>query len=115
MSLEAKEKLHHVVNNNRKDPKRIFLAIYTLWIEFESKGIMKLDKFARDIFFKHAPFSKSIRDQLKKSPGLLPFVTRYENISQKQVDRLEMRYRQRKDKDGNLPKVLIGNLAFYKR
>ena len=114
LSFEAKEKLGQLIRDNRKEPKRLFMYYYNLWIEYESKGIMKMDKICRQIFFKHLPFSSQIRDELNRIPIYHELINKYNNICQRNINRLEIRYKSRKNEQGELPKELLDNLSFYR-
>ena len=114
LSFAAKEKLHETVKNFRKEPRRLFVHFYSSWIESESKGVMKLDKACREMFFKHLPFSRPIRDALKRIPIYADLINKYDNVTMRNINRLEIRYKNRVDENGELPKVLKDNLAFYK-
>jgi len=48
-----------------KDLKKSFIEDYILWMRFESKGMQKLTKEARTIFWNHLPFPEELRDNLK--------------------------------------------------
>ena len=93
-----------------------YLSIFTVsWIESESKGVMKLDKACTcEMFFKHLPFSRPIRDALKRIPIYADLINKYDNVTMRNINRLEIRYKNRVDENGELPKVLKDNLAFYK-
>jgi hypothetical protein len=113
LSLEVKEKLKELYRLNRRDAKRIFELYYMTWIEYERKGIMKLDKVARDIFFRYLPLSKSVRDTLTRLPAYERLLNRHTNISNRTIDRLNLRYNKKRDENGNLPPELQSNIDYY--
>ncbi|HMA99931.1 MAG TPA: hypothetical protein VKS21_02990 [Spirochaetota bacterium] len=115
LTIEAKEKLRNIVKNNRKDPKKIFFLFYYQWIEYERRGIMKLDRLSRDIFFKFCPFSKHIRDFLERIPVFAHPINRYNNIQKREVTKLEAKYKKKRDANGELPPELQENLDFIKK
>jgi hypothetical protein len=47
------------------DLKEAFIADYITWMTKESEAIQKLDKEVRGIFWRHIPFSKSIKEKLR--------------------------------------------------
>ena len=114
LSIEAREKLENIIKNLRKDPKKIFVYFYKIWVERESKGVMRLDKVCREIFFKHIPFPEAIREKLKRIPIYGELGNKYNNVAQRNIARLEIRYKNKVDENGNLPKELENNLAFYR-
>lgn len=68
LSGEAKEKIKTQIDKHRNNVADIFAADYQTWINYESKGLVRLNKVARSILFKYCPFSKSIRADLEKHP-----------------------------------------------
>ena len=52
-----------------------------MWIEKESKGIIKLDKEARYIFFKFIPFSKKFREKLSKFQNMQQLINKHNNLA----------------------------------
>jgi len=67
LSLEAKEKIKKEFSSLKMDRDR-FAADYCLWIDFESKGVPKLNKVVRSIFYRFIPFTKDIRENVAKLP-----------------------------------------------
>lgn len=47
------------------DLKKSFIEDYILWITFESKGMQKLTKEARQLFWIHLPFPDELKEKLK--------------------------------------------------
>lgn len=47
------------------DLKRNFINDYILWMMFESQGMQKLSKDARQLFYNHMPFPDDLKDSLK--------------------------------------------------
>ena len=115
LSSEAKERIEQIVKNNRKDFKKIFIHYYTIWMENEIKGTMKMDKVARDIFSRYVPFSSAIRKELIRFPAYQGAIERYHTRCKKNITRLQVRYKNRLDENGNLPKILKDNLSFYQK
>ena len=113
LSAQAKEKIKKLITSNRKDNKRIFGFYYFLWIKYESQGVMKLDVVARDIFFKHLPFSKSIRTNLAKLPAFERLVNRHHHQAARSLASLEAKYKKVQNEDGSYPKELEFNMKAY--
>ena len=110
LSIEVKEKLSSEFKRFRSDRDR-FANDYLNWILYESKGAPKLNKVVRNIFYKHVPFSKAIRDNLSKQPAFIEIHNRFKNIRTAKYNQLETRYR----KFGELlVPELKENLEFYK-
>lgn len=47
------------------DVRESFVQDYVLWITKESEGTQKLDRDARDVFWRYIPFPQEIKDKLK--------------------------------------------------
>lgn len=63
------------------DVKEYFIQDYIIWITKESEGIQKLDKKIREIFWRHMPFARHIKEKLKTRS----FV--YQELYQRDVNR----------------------------
>lgn len=110
LSPEAKEKLAAEFKRFRTDRDR-FVNDYANWIRFEAQGVLKLNKVARAIFYRHVPLEKSLRDDLESQPAYAELQNRFKNIRNKKLRELEVRYR----KYGEvLPDVLQQNIDFHK-
>lgn len=57
MSPEIRERVRKLVEKNRKNSKNVFVDCYAMYVQSESRGMVKLDKFARQILFDFCPFS----------------------------------------------------------
>ncbi len=110
LSIEVKEKLSSEFKRFRSDRDR-FTNDYIQWLKYESQGILKLNKVSRNIFYRHIPFAKEIRDRVSKQPAFLDIHNRFRNISSKKHRQLEARYRKFGE---NPPEDFQANLDFYK-
>ncbi len=115
LSIEAKEKLQEIINNNRKDIKRVFILFYLTWMDYERKGIMRLDRASREIFFKYVPFPKEVRDRLSKIPVFSDLADKYKIVTEREITRLETRYRKLKNEAGDFPVEVQLTLDYLKR
>lgn len=112
LSIELKEKIAIEFKRFRNDYDK-FINDYLIWIKFESEGIQRLNRVVRNIFYKHIPFSKDIRDKVSKLPAFVDMHNRFTNIRNRQYKEYENRYRKYLVGD-KLPPVLQENLDFYK-
>ncbi len=112
LSPEIKEKLSSEFKRFRTDRDR-FVNDYTNWVKFESEGVLKLNKVARGIFYRHIPFAKEIRENIAAQPAYADLNNRLTNIRKKKLRELEVRYRKHGDY-ASLPKILQENIDFYK-
>jgi len=63
------------------DLKEAFIQDYITWMIKESDGIQKLDKEVRGIFWRHLPFSQSIKDKLRDRSYV------YQELYQRDINR----------------------------
>lgn len=114
ISEEVKEKIKLQIKKYRNISRDIFTSDYLGWLNYESNGTIRLNKVARDIFYKHCPFSKEIREKLKNHPSYASVANQFENLRAKQAKDLENRYSQYTREGITLDKEMIDTLDFYK-
>jgi hypothetical protein len=114
LSGEAKEKLRVQIDKYRNNAGDIFAADYHTWVNYESRGMLRLNKVARNILFKYCPFSRQIRQDLTKHPLYSPMITRYDNIRSKKLTLMEARYTRIVKRGLTLDADLNGNLMFHR-
>lgn len=113
LTIEMKEKIAIEFKRFRTDRDK-FVNDYLLWIKYESEGVQRLNRVVRNIFYKHIPFTKEIRDKISKLPAYTDIHNRFSNIRTRQYKELETKYRKYMDANGKLPPALQENLDFYK-
>ncbi|MGE5371166.1 MAG: hypothetical protein ACM3QZ_04160 [Solirubrobacterales bacterium] len=114
LSPETREKLKNQIDKHRGNYVEIFTMDYQNWINYESKGILRLNKVARDILFKYCPFSGVIRDMLGKQPLFTPLISRFDQLRVQKIKSLESHYNKLKRPGMPLEPDLSDNLAFFK-
>ena len=112
LSPEIKEKLAGEFKRFRTDRDR-FVNDYINWIKYESEGVLKLNKVARSIMYRHIPFAKEIRDKLATQPAYTDLHNRFTNIRNRKLKEIEVKYR-KYGEEHNMPDLLRKNLEFYK-
>ncbi|MCR9144808.1 MAG: cyclic nucleotide-binding domain-containing protein [bacterium] len=110
LSSEVKEKLGAEFKRFRSDRDR-FTNDYITWIKFESEGVLKMNKVARSIMYRHVPFATKIRENISTQPAFIDIHTRFKNIRNRKLKELENRYRKYGD---DMPPELQENIDFYK-
>ncbi|MCB1192669.1 MAG: cyclic nucleotide-binding domain-containing protein [Leptospiraceae bacterium] len=113
LSIEVKEKLAVELKRFRNDRDK-FVHDYLHWIKYESDGVPRVNKVVRNMFYRHIPFSKEVRDRVSKLPAFAEIHNRFTNIRKRQYRELENKYKKYSNQTGFLPKVLQDNLDFYK-
>ncbi|MGE5418460.1 MAG: hypothetical protein ACM3UZ_17105 [Acidobacteriota bacterium] len=114
LSEEAREKVKIQIDRHRNNPKDIFVADYATWINYESKGMIRLNKVAREILFKYCPFPKPLRTVLTKQPLFNTMITRFDNVQGKQLKNLEARYAKLVKPGEEMAPDLAEHLEYYK-
>ena len=114
LSEEAKRKIKNQMDRCRNNTANMFAADYNIWINYESKGVLRLNKVARSIMFKHCPFSKPIRTQLQGQPLYNPLITRFDIAMEKQAKALTARYTRLIKSGTPFDLNLMQNLQYYR-
>lgn len=114
LSDELKEKIRAQTVKYRNMTREIFTADYELWINYESKGNIRLNKVVRGIFYKHCPFVKPIREFLEKQPMYTDMAIQFKNLKMKQAKEIENRYNKFIKAGSELDPECAENLRFYK-
>lgn len=83
LSQEAKEKVKQALARARNSYKNMFITDYTNWVLSESKGTVKLNKIARQIFSTYCPFTEKICENLLTNGAFTESIQQY-NIKKKQ-------------------------------
>jgi hypothetical protein len=113
LSTEAKDRLKTVIKRKRNNLTDIFTADYQAWINYEANGLVRLNKVAREILFKHCPFSRPIRSKLSTSPYYNALISEFDKDRARQCKILEARYAKLKE-SGSIDPDLVENLKYYK-
>jgi len=113
LSIELKEKISAEFKRFRTDRDK-FVNDYLYWIKYESEGVQRLNRVVRNIFYRHIPFTKEIRDKICKMPAYADTHNRFVNIRSRQYREFENRYKKYLAANGNLHEVLQENLDYYK-
>lgn len=114
ISEEGKEKIKQQIKKHRNITKDVFVSDYIIWLNYESNGTIRLNKFTREILYRHCPFSKEIRQKLSNHPSFASLTNQYENNRAKQVKNLENRYAKYARDGITLDQEMIDTLDFYK-
>lgn len=114
LSGETKEKLKTLIKRKRNNAREIFSQDYHTWIKYESNSLLRLNKVAREILFRHCPFAKSIRINLAESPIYSPLISQMDKSRVKQYRILESRYAQLASPSTPIDPDLQANLVYYK-
>ncbi|MFN3603614.1 MAG: hypothetical protein ACK4UJ_02755 [Leptonema sp. (in: bacteria)] len=111
LTEEQKEKIKLDFKNFRDDRSK-FIHDYSIWIKYESQGILKLNKIVRNIMYRYIPFSKGIRENLAKQPAYADIHNRFKNLRTKKITELENRWKKYGDK-AVWPPILKATYEYY--
>ncbi len=113
LTEDAKDKIKIQIQKNRNMMKDIFTSDYDTWINFESKGILRLNKIARSILFRYCPLPKEIRTNLAKQPAFADLAMQLNASRAKTAKSLAGKYT-KMFKDGPVDQDMELNLIFYR-
>lgn len=88
LSQDTKEKIKHAMIKAKNNYKNLFIMDYTNWIMFESKGAVKLNKVARQIFAIHCPFRAEVCENLVNNAAFTEPIEMYTLKKKQQLHRL---------------------------
>lgn len=110
LSADAKEKIKTQLLRARNNYKAMFVADYILWICYESEGLPRLNKVARNILFTYCPFSNEIRGKIGVNPLYKQAIDRYYVINMRKLHRITLLYKKLENSPGGVP----DEIAAYK-
>lgn len=114
LSEDRKDKIKLQIQKGRNNSREIFVIDYEAWVNYESRGALKLNKLIRELMATYCPFSKEIRDQLIAQPIFEDAYGRYTRNKLKKIRETEGRYRKLKKENIELTKELEDTLIYYK-
>ena len=114
ISSAAKEKLRSQIHSCRNSYENVFVLDYIQWIRFESKGIPRLNRAARQILSTFCPFSAAVRDKLGANPLYSSLIRHHESTANEKRRLLENKYSKFKDPEGNLPGIITAFINYYR-
>jgi hypothetical protein len=93
--------------------KDIFTTDYDTWINYESKGILRLNKVARAILFRYCILPKEDRNALMKQPAFSDLVIQLNSSRAKTAKSLTSKY-SKMFKNDPIDKDMELNLIYYR-
>lgn len=113
MTPQAKERLRSLVKKTRSDRER-FTAEYISWIRYEYEGKIRLNPVVREIFYRHCPFPKEVREEMARKPLYAELETKYQNRTRKSILKVESRTRRFERNGEALPEDLEHHLQMLR-
>lgn len=108
LSEETKRKIKTQIDRKRNFIGEIFADDYQTWINFESQGLLRLNKVVRGILFQYCPFARPLREKLCNHPQFNQIISQFEYAHNKNRQRLQNVY-----KNLSPDEDLKDNLAYY--
>lgn len=115
LTAVAKDKIKHAIIRARNNYREVFVQDYIQWVKYESEGIIKLNKQARNILLTYCPFKKEVRKKLHKYPAFSELMDRFEIQRASKIRKIENAYLSITRNGGQITEQLEENLDFYKR
>ena len=113
LTEDAKEKIKIQIQKNRNVMREIFTSDYETWINYESKGILRLNKLARSILFRYCPPPREMRNALAKQPAFTDLLTQFNNSRAKTAKSLTGKYT-KMFKNDPIDRDMELNLIYYR-
>ncbi len=79
LSQEHREKVKKALQKAGNNYRRVFVADYVLYILYEAKGVMRLNKVARDIIYRYCPFALDHSDGITVNAQYAQLLERHKN------------------------------------
>lgn len=113
LSEEKKEKVKTQITKARNNSREIFLIDYELWIYYESKAAMKLNKVSRAILGSYCPFNKEIREFLKTNAAFEEALMKFQKKFGEKKKEWDLRIKKRENKGLVVPKEFYDTYEYY--
>lgn len=114
LSEDNKEKIAVQITKYRSLMRDIFTSDYEAWFNYESKGVIRLNKVSRSILYTYCPFNKEIRSSLSNHPLFSEIDTRNKIQRTKHMREVENHYKKLERSGLELDEAMLNNLKFYK-
>ena len=111
---DYKEKIGIQIKKHRNLMREIFTSDYEQWFNYESKGIIRLNKISRSLLYKYCPFNSLTREQLSKHPMYTDINFSFNHMRAKQIKEIENRYHKLVRSSHQIDDEMKENLGFYK-
>ncbi|SEA71837.1 Cyclic nucleotide-binding domain-containing protein [Pseudobutyrivibrio sp. ACV-2] len=89
LSAENKEKVKTLLKSSRNNMREAFTKQYTIWVNFEAQGSIRLNKSERNILNKHCTFSKAYRSKVSSHPMFEQGISRHEIKCSQELNHLK--------------------------
>ncbi|MDC7239004.1 MAG: hypothetical protein PQJ50_01460 [Spirochaetales bacterium] len=111
---EAKERLSEFIKKTKSDKDR-FASDYANWVQFEYEGKMRLNGYARDIFYRFCTFPAEVREVMARKPDFKVMENRLQSRRLKESLKLKSKMIKFEKKGVPLPRELMEYSLFLER
>ncbi len=114
LSAENKEKVKTLLKSSRNNMREAFTKQYTIWINFEAQGSIRLNKAERNILNKHCTFSKAYRSKVSSHPMYEQGISRHEIKCSQELNHLKTIIDRVEKNNGVVPDEVKQGLEYLK-
>ncbi|MBO5616779.1 MAG: cyclic nucleotide-binding domain-containing protein [Pseudobutyrivibrio sp.] len=114
LSAENKEKVKTLLKSSRNNMREAFTKQYTIWINFEAQGSIRLNKPERNILNKHCTFSKAYRAKVANHPMYEQLISRHEIKCSQALNHLKTIIDKVEKNDGTVPDEVKQGMEYLK-
>lgn len=114
LSAENKEKVKTLLKSSRNNMREAFTKQYTIWINFEAQGSIRLNKPERNILNKHCTFSKAYRAKVANHPMYEQLISRHEIKCSQALNHLKTIIDKVEKNEGTVPDEVKQGMEYLK-
>ena len=114
LSAENKEKVKTLLKSSRNNMREAFTKQYTIWINFEAQGSIRLNKAERNILNKHCTFSKPYRSKVSSHPMYEQGISRHEIKCSQALNHLKTMIDKVEKNGGTVPEEVKQGLEYLR-
>ena len=114
LSMDVKSTIKTELVRARNIYKAVFVSNYADWLQYESNGLPRLNKFVRKILLTYCPFSHDIREKLLLNPQYAEPLKHYGIKQQQRITRLSNLIHKVNQTHKEVPQELTDELEFAK-
>lgn len=112
LSKDMKTKIKSSLVRAKNNYREVFVSDYTLWVQYEAYGSVRVNKVVRSVLFKYCPLSKAYRDKLEANPIYSKDIARYKIRQAKNARHLQIIYDRFRESGGQVNETLQRHLEF---
>ncbi|SDB49569.1 hypothetical protein SAMN02910298_02496 [Pseudobutyrivibrio sp. YE44] len=114
LSAENKEKVKTLLKSSRNNMREAFTKQYTIWINFEAQGSIRLNKPERNILNKHCTFSKPYRSKVANHPMYEQVISRHEIKCSQALNHLKTQLDKVEKNGGTVPEEVLKGMEYLR-